>query len=73
MNVFLIKSYFFNRYDLCSLLRVIKRYKEAEEMINSALDNGRGCKFLFIFLNTYLVLHIFFKYFVRILILFSLF
>ncbi|XP_035206957.1 tetratricopeptide repeat protein 21B-like, partial [Stegodyphus dumicola] len=30
------------RYDLCSLLCVIKRYKEAEEMISSALENGRG-------------------------------
>ncbi|KFM79613.1 Tetratricopeptide repeat protein 21B, partial [Stegodyphus mimosarum] len=30
------------RYDLCALLCVIKRYKEAEEMISSALENGRG-------------------------------
>ncbi|XP_015919309.1 tetratricopeptide repeat protein 21B isoform X1 [Parasteatoda tepidariorum] len=30
------------RYDLCSLLSIIKRYKEAEEMVNSALESNRG-------------------------------
>ncbi|GFY70133.1 tetratricopeptide repeat protein 21B [Trichonephila inaurata madagascariensis] len=30
------------RYDLCSLLCTIKRFKETEELINSALESGRG-------------------------------
>ncbi|XP_054721397.1 tetratricopeptide repeat protein 21B-like [Uloborus diversus] len=30
------------RYDLCSLLCVIKRYKEAQEMINAALESNQN-------------------------------